>query len=185
MTWWPSWRRRDQIRFFRLTQRSSRGLARVGARCQGWRAGTLLCLPQLSGWVPVATATLMRLPRGFPTSPVPDSPAPRTPEPQEDSGPKLAAKTGWQPRDKHAPDSDTANIGTWSLTSRPRSPRRPQCARHTLQKTLAYPSPSRLSSPWLQIHPVPLYFPTGPPRLTLVPSIVLECLRSEPFPSCL
>lgn len=130
VTWWPSWRHRDQIRFFRLTQRSSRGLARVGARCQGWRAGSLLCLPQLAGSAPAATVTLMRLPRGFPTPPVPDSPAPETPEPQEDSGLELAAKTGWQPRGKHAPDSDTAAIRAWSLTSRP--PRRwPGSARHT------------------------------------------------------
>lgn len=136
VTWWPSWRHRDQIRFFRLTQRSSRGLARVGARCQGWRAGTLLCLPQHSGSAPAATVALMRLPRGFPTPPVPDSPAPETPEPQEDSGLKLAAKTGWQPRDKHAPDSDADTADTairiWSLTSRP-SPRRPGSARQTLR----------------------------------------------------
>lgn len=75
VTWWPSWRHRDQIKFFRLTQRSSWGLARVGAQCQGWRVDTLLCLPQLAGSAPGATVTLMRLPRGFPTPPVPDSPA--------------------------------------------------------------------------------------------------------------
>lgn len=61
VTWWPTWRHRDQIRFFRLTQRSSRGLARVGARCQGCRAGVLLCPPQRAGSVPAATGTLMRL----------------------------------------------------------------------------------------------------------------------------
>lgn len=132
VTWWPSWRHRDQIRFFRLTQRSSWGLARVGARCQGWRAGTLLCLPQLAGSVPGSTATLMRLPRGFPTPPVPDSPARGLLSPRKTLGLELAAKTGWQPRDKHAPDSDAVTSRTWSLTSPP-SPRQPGSARHTLR----------------------------------------------------
>lgn len=68
VTRWPSWRHRNQIRFFRLSQHGSRGLARVGAQCQGWRAGTLLCLPQLAGSAPVATATLMRRPRGLPNT---------------------------------------------------------------------------------------------------------------------
>lgn len=126
----------------------SRGLARVGARCQGWRAGTLLCLPQLSGSAPAATVALMRLPGGFPTPPVPDSPAPETPEPQEDSGLKLAAKTGWQPRDKHAPDSDAAAITIWSLTSRP-SLRRPGSAPQTPRFRKCQPILHLLASPVL------------------------------------
>lgn len=123
VTRWPSWRHRDQIRLFRLSQRGSRGLARAGARCQDRRAGTLLGLPQLAGSAPAATATLMRLPGGFPKPPVSEPPARGTPEPQEGSGLGPAANTGCQPRDKHAPDIDgdesydNLTLGTRSLTS--------------------------------------------------------------------
>lgn len=155
----PSWRHRDQIRFFRLSQRGSRGLARARAWCQGWRAGTLLCLPQLTGSVPEATATLMRLPRGFPTPPVPNSQAFGVPEPQEESGLGPAANIGCQPRDKHAPDNDDMMMTT--LPSEPGAwppghhPGDWVCLAHLpLQKMAAYPSPGS-TSPRLQVHVVP------------------------------
>jgi hypothetical protein len=83
------------------------GLARAGALCQDWWAGTLPGMPQPDGPVPAATVALMRLApptEGLPTPPLPSSPAAQilTSEPQEDSAQGWLSRLALSPRDTHA-----------------------------------------------------------------------------------